>query len=86
MKSFTVNCTGLAGPAALHRALAETLGFPAWYGHNLDALMDCLTDIDTPTHLRLYAWQELGAWKEPFADVFADAAAENPDLSVQYDN
>ena len=29
----------------LHRALAEGLHFPAWYGGNLDALHDCLTDL-----------------------------------------
>ena len=29
----------------LHRAFAETLGFPEYYGNNLDALHDCLTDI-----------------------------------------
>ena len=31
--------------AALHGALAGALGFPDWYGGNLDALFDCLTDL-----------------------------------------
>lgn len=31
--------------AALHRILARTLDFPDWYGHNLDALADCLSDF-----------------------------------------
>ena len=35
----------------LHRALAEGLHFPAWYGGNLDALHDCLTDLNEPTEL-----------------------------------
>ena len=29
----------------LHRSFAGTLGFPDYYGKNLDALHDCLTDI-----------------------------------------
>ena len=26
-------------------AVGQTLGFPDWYGHNWDALADCLTDL-----------------------------------------
>ena len=29
----------------MHRALAALLGFPSYYGHNLDALNDCLSDV-----------------------------------------
>lgn len=29
----------------LHRYLSKELGFPDYYGSNLDALYDCLTDI-----------------------------------------
>ena len=28
-----------------HRYLCRTLRLPAYYGHNLDALHDCLTDL-----------------------------------------
>ncbi|MGH3696534.1 MAG: barstar family protein [Pseudonocardiaceae bacterium] len=31
-------------PEALE-AIGTALGFPAWYGRNLDALHDCLTDL-----------------------------------------
>jgi hypothetical protein len=31
--------------ADLHRAVAETLDFPAYYGRNLDALRDCISDV-----------------------------------------
>jgi hypothetical protein len=33
---------------ALHRILAEAFGFPTNYGRNLDALIDCLSDLDNP--------------------------------------
>ncbi len=32
-------------PALLAR-IAEALRFPEWFGHNWDALADCLTDLD----------------------------------------
>lgn len=33
---------------ALHNVLAEAFGFPSNYGRNLDALIDCLSDLDNP--------------------------------------
>ena len=35
-----------------HRHMRETQGFPAYYGGNLDALYDCLTDMTG--EIRLY--------------------------------
>ena len=54
----------------LHAALAEALGFPAWYGANLDALADCLHDVRADTVLLWDAWSVL-AHAEP--RVFAVA-------------
>ncbi len=82
MEKYTLDCTGITDKAALHRALAQVLRFPDWYGHNLDALMDCLTDLEAPTQLRLLGWNELGEWKDGFAETFIDASLENPDLTI----
>jgi RNAse (barnase) inhibitor barstar len=43
----------------LHAALAAALGFPDWYGGNLDALWDCLTDLSEPTVLLWDGWGPL---------------------------
>ena len=32
-----------------HTHMAEAMGFPAYYGANLDALYDCLTDLTEVT-------------------------------------
>lgn len=40
-------------------ALGETLGFPAHYGANLDALADCLRDVDGPRLLLWESWAPL---------------------------
>lgn len=36
---------GITEKTALLRAIADTLGFPDWFGENWDALEDCLTDL-----------------------------------------
>lgn len=45
-------------------AVAAALAFPTYFGHNLDALWDCLTDLDRPTALVWLGWEPL-AVREP---------------------
>ena len=37
----------------LHQRLSELLHLPVWYGRNLDALHDCLTELREPVALRV---------------------------------
>ena len=71
----------------LHRLLAEQLDFPDWYGGNLDALYDCLTDLTEETSIILLHSQALaetlGTSYGRFCRVLTDAAAENPNLHIQ---
>jgi RNAse (barnase) inhibitor barstar len=52
-----LDAAGWTTDADLHRDFAATLDFPDYYGHNLDALNDCLRDVvgssDTATGLAL---------------------------------
>ena len=77
MKRVTLDCRGVTDARHLHEALKEALGLPDWYGHNLDALFDCLTELDEETLLVLLGWKE-SAYSGGFELVFADAAMENP--------
>ena len=43
----------------LHDTLAAALDFPDWYGRNLDALYDCLTDLAEETEIRFRNEQAL---------------------------
>lgn len=52
---------------AFHEALATTLDFPEYYGRNLDALWDCLTD-DWPGLLILRGWSAFEACLPSFAN------------------
>ena len=72
-------------PRDAHDALARALAFPDYYGHNLDALHDCLTDLDD-TSLVIEDCAQAAAQLEQwpiFVQVFFDSAAQNPRLSIR---
>ena len=71
----------LQTPDAVYDYLTEELGFPAYFGRNLDALHDCLTDVGTPTRLILTGTSS--PCGEHFVRVFRDAARRNRYLSVE---
>lgn len=86
MKTITIDCTPIETPAVLHEILAEKLRFPDYYGHNLDALYDCLTELEEETQLILTNWHaleyRLGDFSGKLVYVFHCAADDNPDLKV----
>lgn len=86
MDEITLDCTGLETKAQLHAALADALSFPDWYGNNLDALYDCLTDLDEPVHLHLVGWGLLPEWKAAFEAVLNDAENDCMELIVSYES
>ena len=74
---------------ALHQALSALLAFPAYYGKNLDALHDCLTDITEPNELVISGGAALETALDGYAAalqrVLADCAAENEMFSVTWE-
>ena len=60
MKQITLDGNILADAAQVHDYLEEVLNFPEYYGKNLDALYDCLTDLNE-TELIITAPEEDGA-------------------------
>ncbi|TAH45817.1 MAG: barnase inhibitor [Betaproteobacteria bacterium] len=41
----TIELAGCGSKAELLARIATAMRFPAWFGHNWDALADCLTDL-----------------------------------------
>ena len=84
MKQSAIDCTGLT-KEDLHRALAESLDFPEWYGKNLDALHDALTEISEDVQLTLVHFDAMQNCRRGFLRVFTDAAEENLHLTLNFE-
>ena len=84
MNEYRIDCSLIPDAQVFHRILAQTLPFPDWYGHNLDALFDCLTELEEPVRLILENWDETLPFSEGFQDAFLDAQTENPDFTVDF--
>ncbi len=69
---------------AAHEYLAARLSFPAWYGRNLDALYDLLTERG-PCVLRLEhaeVLEEQGGYGKRLLDTLLDAGRDSGNLTV----
>lgn len=70
----------------VHRCFVEALHFPEWYGANLDALYDCLTDSQEDVRILLLhreiLEERLGSYAEKLQRVLVDASAENSHLKI----
>ena len=87
VKTFHIDCSQLRDKAAAHDYLARTLALPDYYGRNLDALYDCLTELG-PCALVLSGAEALRrehGYGEKILDTLLDAAGDDPALHVQYD-
>ena len=87
-QTYVVECRG-KNKEQLLSEIAQTLSFPSWFGMNLDALYDCLTDRQDPSIVQFTHWTESLLTEEDrtaFKQVFLDAAAEVSDnkLRVQF--
>lgn len=69
----------------LYRKISTDFRFPEWFGGNLDALYDCLTELDD-AQLTIYQWNALadalGEKTDTLKRVLLDAGLENPNLIV----
>lgn len=63
--------------------LSQTLPLPGYYGRNLDALHDCLTEAAEMT-LAVEHIDQAPPYFERVRQVLLDAAAENPGLQVDW--
>lgn len=83
MKQITLDGNILSDAAQIHDYLKEILDFPEYYGKNLDALHDCLTDLEN-TEITVTAPKEDGAIFQKVIRVFKAASRENAGLKVHF--
>lgn len=67
-----------------HRYLAEQLGLPDYYGRNLDALYDCLTDLEDTEIMIANHEEAMDTYFEQIAEVLREAQEDNAGLTVHY--
>ena len=78
--------TAMTDRVAAHNHLSERLDLPTYYGRNLDALYDVLTEIGQETELVLNdpgaVAQLMGKYGEALLSTLQEAAENNPKLIV----
>ena len=86
MKKVIIDCQELLKKERAHAYLAEVFEFPDYYGKNLDALFDCLTELVECT-----IWfknedilQQADCYGATVLQVFEEAAQANPKLKLVY--
>ena len=80
MKKITLDFENISGKEEMHRYLAEKFEFPDYYGKNLDALFECLTDIAEPTAVNIV--NAINDYDEQIINVITSAEEENDNLAV----
>ena len=88
MSYQTVDLSGVCDRNSLHDRLQESLTLPSWYGRNLDALYDALTDAPGPIHICFTAWKGMEeadpAYFKMFRSVLQAIRAELPGSSFLF--
>jgi hypothetical protein len=48
MQTVVLDASPIRDADSFHDVFTEVLGFPEWYGRNMDAWIDCMTHLDDP--------------------------------------
>lgn len=80
MKKITLDFESISNKEEMHKYLAEKFEFPDYYGKNLDALFECLTDIAEPTAVNII--NAINDYDEQIINVITSAEEENDNLAV----
>lgn len=85
-RRVTLSGNRMKTKASLHTYVARKLKLPDYYGNNLDALHDCLSERATPLHITVTYTarlkENLGEYADAFLQVLTDVAEENEYLTI----
>ena len=78
MKIVILDAKKILEKGKMHEYFAKKFDLPEYYGRNLDALFDCLCEINEPTLIKLKNENALdSATKESLIQLFRDVCSEN---------
>lgn len=87
-KVFYLDLTGISTTDELQDYLVKELPLPEYYGRNLDALYDVLTEIGDDWNIIFYnvsgASESIGQYFDNIKRVCSDACLENHKLKVRF--
>lgn len=72
MKKYIVDFRKVNNIAEAHKELKESLNFPDYYGENLDALNDCLSEIESEHLIYVLTYKEIFDGFDEIMKVFDD--------------
>ncbi|MCQ2502835.1 MAG: barstar family protein [Saccharofermentans sp.] len=80
MRVYLLDGKDMTDRETAYKAISEELSFPEWFGNNLDALYDCLTDL-TEDNMIIFVntsllEEALGEYGEAILVCFRDASEE----------
>lgn len=86
MKYMIIDGNMIQSKDHLHDILARELELPDYYGCNLDALHDCLTDLRADTVISVVNCSQMSAELQQYTErllrVLGDSAEENPHIHL----
>lgn len=83
-RQIFLDCRKLTERSSAHEYLEEIMNFPTYYGCNLDALYDCLMEVQECDIVLQYEEEACleGTYGERIIEVLEEAAFENPFLKL----
>ena len=83
---YEIDLENITTKMQFHEKIRETIPCPDYYGGNLDALYDVLTEIGTDTQIILEnpaaVVEHLGRYGEAMLSTMQEAAENNPHLII----
>lgn len=87
MRQIILDASHMTDRQITHEYIADQFQFPDYYGHNLDAFHDMLTEIFEPTLIKIEHSEQLetqlGDYGLILLDVLRDSAIENLHLKLE---
>ena len=86
MKRVVIDGEKITSMSDVHDLMSKELGFPTFYGRNLDAMYDCLTDVSSEAEIVVENFEkleyQLGKYASIILRVLEDAAEVNDKIKV----